>query len=176
MTYNNNLAISGGTDRGSLRLSIGNTQDNGVIPNTEYNRTSIRVNSDMRIWDKFRVAVDANYINSGGTRAQNGSNLSGVMLALMRTPTSYDLGAGYEYPTGANRNYFSAYDNPYWTINNNPFNDNVNRLLGNVTATYNPLEWLAITYRIGSDAYTDERKQIYSIGSNDPANTHGGKI
>ena len=176
MTYNNNLAISGGTDRGSLRLSIGNTQDNGVIPNTEYNRTSIRVNSDMRIWDKFRVAVDANYINSGGTRAQNGSNLSGVMLALMRTPTSYDLGAGYEYPTGANRNYFSAYDNPYWTINNNPFNDNVNRLLGNVTATYNPLEWLAITYRIGSDAYTDERKQIYSIGSNDPANAPGGQI
>ena len=127
MTYNNNLAISGGTDRGSLRLSIGNTQDNGVIPNTEYNRASIRVNSDMRIWDKFRVAVDANYINSGGTRAQNGSNLSGVMLALMRTPTSYDLGAGYEYPTGANRNYFSAYDNPCWTINNNLFSYNVNR-------------------------------------------------
>ena len=31
MTYNNNLAISGGTDRGSLRLSIGNTQDPGQL-------------------------------------------------------------------------------------------------------------------------------------------------
>ena len=176
LTYNNNLAISGGTDRGSLRLSIGNTQDNGVIPTSEYDRTSIRINTDMRIWDKFKIAADANYINSGGTRAQNGSNLSGVMLALMRTPTSYDLGAGYEYPSGANRNYFSAYDNPYWTVNNNPFTDNVNRLVGNFSAIYTPMDWLSVTYRVGTDSYTDERKQIFSIGSNDPANAPGGQI
>lgn len=176
LTYNNNLAISGGTDRGSLRLSIGNTQDNGVIPNSNYDRTSVRVNSDMRIWDKFRIAADGNYINSGGTRSQNGSNLSGVMLSLLRTPVSYDLSSGYEYPTGANRNYFSAYDNPYWTINNNPFTDNVNRLLGNFSAIYTPWDWATVTYRIGTDSYTDERKQIFAIGSNDPANAPGGQI
>ncbi|MBX7047546.1 MAG: SusC/RagA family TonB-linked outer membrane protein [Chitinophagales bacterium] len=176
MTYNNNLSVSGGTDRGSLRLSIGNTQDKGIVPNTEFDRTSVRVNSDMRIYDKLKVAVDANYITSGGTRAQNGSNLSGVMLSLLRTPTSYDLGAGYEYPSGDNRNYFSAYDNPYWTVNNNPYTDNVNRLLSNVSATYTPWTWLNVTYRVGADNYTDLRKQIFSIGSNDPANAPGGQI
>jgi len=176
LTYNNNLSISGGSDRGSLRLSIGNTQDNGVIPTTNYNRTSVRINSDMRIWDKFRIAADANYINSGGTKAQNGSNLSGVMLSLLRAPTSYDLSDGYEYASGANRNYYSAYDNPYWTIYNNPFTDNINRMLGNFSATYTPWEWVNITYRLGADSYTDERKQIFSIGSNDPANAPGGQI
>lgn len=176
LTYNNNLAISGGTDRGSLRLSIGNTQDNGVIPNSNYDRTSVRVNSDMRIWDKFRISADGNYVKSGGTRSQNGSNLSGVMLSLLRAPVSYDLSAGYEYPTGANRTYFSAYDNPYWTAYNNPFTDNVNRLVGNFAAVYTPKEWATITYRIGTDTYTDERKQIFSIGSNDPANAPGGQI
>ena len=176
MTYNNNLAISGGTDRGSLRLSIGNTQDNGIIPNTSFDRNSVRINSDMRIFEKFKIAVDANYINSQGNRAQNGSNLSGVMLSLMRTPSSYDLGAGYEYPSGANRNYFNAYDNPYWTAYNNPYTDNTNRLISNVSAVYTPWNWMTVTYRVGADSYTDLRKQIFSIGSNDPANAPGGQI
>ncbi len=184
-TYNNNLSISGGTDRGSLRLSVGNSQDNGIIPNTTYDRNSVRVNSDMRIWEKFRIAVDANYINSGGTRAQNGSNLSGVMLSLLRSPSSFDLADdpnfnetndGYEFPSGDNRTYFSPYDNPYWTVYNNPFEDNVNRLLSNVSAIYTPADWLSITYRVGADNYTDVRKQIYAIGSNDPANAPGGQI
>lgn len=176
LTYNNNLSISGGNELGSLRLSLGNTQDNGVIPNTQYDRTSVRINSDMHIWDKFRVAADANYINSGGTRAQNGSNLSGVMLSLLRAPTSYDLAAGYEYASGENRNYYSAYDNPYWTVNNNPYSDAVQRLIGNFSAVYDPFDWLNVTYRIGTDSYADQRKQIFSIGSNDPANAPGGQI
>lgn len=176
MTYNNNLSVSGGNDFGSLRLSIGNTQDNGIIPNTNYDRTSIRLNSDMHIWEKFRVSADANYINSGGTRAQNGSNLSGVMLSLLRAPTSFDLSEGYEYPSGANRNYYSAYDNPYWTVYNNPYADNVSRLVGNFSAIYNPLDWVTVTYRVGTDTYSDQRKQIFAIGSNDPVNAPGGQI
>jgi hypothetical protein len=38
--------------------------------------------------------------------------------------------------------------------------------LGNVAATYNPLSWLSATYRVGTDVYTDQRKQVYEIGSN----------
>ncbi|MEZ5013886.1 MAG: SusC/RagA family TonB-linked outer membrane protein [Chitinophagales bacterium] len=176
MTYNNNLAISGGTDRGSLRLSIGNSQDKGIIPNSNFDRTSVRLNSDMKIYEKLRLAVDANYIASGGTRPQNGSNLSGVMLSLMRAPASFDLSAGYEYPSGDNRTYFSAYDNPYWTVYNNPYTDNVNRLISNFSAMYTPWSWLNVTYRLGNDTYTDQRKQIFAIGSNDPANAPGGQI
>lgn len=185
VTYNNNIAISGGTDRGSLRLSIGNSQEKGIVPNSDYGRTSVRINSDVQIWEKLRLSVDANYINSGGSRPQNGSNLSGVMLSLMRTPASYNLADnpdfnyendGYEYPSGDNRNYFGAYDNPYWSAYNNPFNDNVNRMLGNFSLNYTPYSWLNFTYRLGADSYTDERKQIYAIGSNDPANAPGGQI
>lgn len=98
------------------------------------------------------------------------------MLSLMRTPSSYDLGAGYEYPSGANRNYFNAYDNPYWTAYNNPYTDNTNRLISNVSAVYTPWNWMTVTYRVGADSYTDLRKQIFSIGSNDPANAPGGQI
>jgi TonB-linked SusC/RagA family outer membrane protein len=176
LTYNNNISISGGSDKGSMRFSIGSTKDNGVIPNTNYNRTSIRINSDLQVWNKFKITADANYIRSGGNRVQNGNNLSGVMLGLLRAPTSYNLSAGYEYPSGANRNYFANYDNPYWTIYNNPFTDQVNRFIGNFGAIYTPYDWATITYRLGTDSYSDERKQIFAIGSNDPDNAPGGQI
>ncbi len=185
VTYNNNISLSGGTDKASMRLSIGNSKEKGIFPNSDFNRTSVRVNSDVQIYEKLRLSVDANYINSGGSRPQNGSNLSGVMLSLLRTPASYNLADnpdlnyendGYEFPSGDNRNYFGVYDNPYWTVYNNPFTDNVNRLLGNFSLNYNPYSWLTFTYRLGADTYADERTQIYSIGSNDPANAPGGQI
>ena len=61
---------------------------------------------------------------------QNGSNLAGTMLSLMRAPVSYDL-REYQFANGNNRNYFSPYDNPYYTVNKNPFTQNVNRVFGN---------------------------------------------
>jgi len=176
VTYNNNFSISSASENGSLRFSVGNVKETGIIPNSSFNRTSFRLNADGRVNSKFTVGTSVNYVKGGGNFVQNGSNLSGVMLSLMRTPPSYDLAAGFEYPSGANRNYFSSYDNPYWTIYNNPEDNQVNRVIGNAYLTYAPLSWFNVTDRIGTDFYTDYRKQIFSIGSNQPANAPGGQI
>ncbi|MFN5518272.1 MAG: carboxypeptidase-like regulatory domain-containing protein, partial [Bacteroidota bacterium] len=118
VTFNNNFAISGSGQNSSFRLSFGHTNDKGIVPNTEFKRTTIRLNADHKITNYFSAGASINYINSGGLRAQNGSNLSGVMLSLMRAPASYDLSAGYETDAGDNRSYYYIYDNPYWTVYN----------------------------------------------------------
>ena len=101
---------------------------------------SIRVNTDNKLHDKVSISTSLNYIKSGGTKAQNGSNLSGVMLGLTRAPASYDLAGegenGYMLDNGQQRQYFTFYDNPYWTVYQNPFTDNINRFLGNVNLRY----------------------------------------
>ena len=176
VTYNNNFSISSSSENGSLRFSVGSVKESGIIPNSSFKRTSFRLNADARVNSKFTVGTSVNYVKEGGNFVQNGSNLSGVMLSLMRTPPSYDLAAGFEYPSGANRNYFASYDNPYWTVYNNPEDNQVNRIIGNAYFTYTPLTWFNITDRIGTDFYTDYRKQIFSIGSNNPANAPGGQI
>ena len=38
--------------------------------------------------------------------------------------------------------------------------DNVNRIIGNINATLDLTEWLALDYRIGIDTYSDERTEI----------------
>ena len=59
----------------------------------------------------------------------------------------------------------ARYDNPFWTVNENPFTDNVDRLIGNFQLNYVITDWMDIVYRGGSDVYTDTRQQIFSNGS-----------
>lgn len=185
MSMTNNLGVTVNGENTSARFSIGNTQQNGIVPNTAFKRTSIRVNTDSRVTDKLSVGSSVNIINSGGTRAQNGSNLSGVMLGLMRAPADFDLAGGalagendvkYLNADGTQRQFFPIYDNPYWTVNRNPFTDDVNRIIGNLNAQYKPLDWLSVNYRIGTDQYTDSRQQIFAVGSWQPDNSPGGEV
>jgi hypothetical protein len=39
------------------------------------------------------------YLNSGGYRVQQGSNILGLMLGLLRTPPTFDNSNGVEDPT-----------------------------------------------------------------------------
>lgn len=176
-TYNNDIAISGGTEKASVRLSYGNTTQEGVVPNTRFSRNSLRLTGDFKLHEKISVGASGNYIRSGGVKAQNGSNLSGVMLTLTRAPASFDLAGsgpdGYKYSNGAQRQYFFVYDNPYWTAYQNPYTDDINRFLGNFSITYTPLNWLTATYRLGTDVYTDHRKQVFAVGSWDPPEPTG---
>ncbi|WNJ20516.1 SusC/RagA family TonB-linked outer membrane protein [Pontibacter sp. G13] len=180
VSSSSNLSVAGGTENASFRLSLGFLDQTGVVPNTSFNRASIRLASDVKVNDQIKVGATIGYINSGGNRAQNGSNLSGVMLTLSRTPASFNLAGtgeeGYLYPNGQQRQYFFVYDNPYFTAYKNPFTDQVDRLMGNIYAEYKPLDWLSVTYRLGTDTYTDQRNQIWALGAWNPANAPLGEI
>ncbi|MEC8739093.1 MAG: SusC/RagA family TonB-linked outer membrane protein [Bacteroidota bacterium] len=178
VTFTNNLSFSGGNEDASYRMSIGNTAVNGVIPNSEWDRTSLRINSDFKISDKLRVGGGVSYAKTDGTFVQNGSNLSGIMLGLLRTPPSFDLlgsgyGNGYELASGAQHQYFFPYDNPHWTANENTNDNQVDRLIGNINLNYEVNDWLTLNYRLGMDNYTDTRKQIFAVYSWDPPNPTG---
>lgn len=181
MNYTNNVGISVGGDKTTARFSFGNTNQTGNVPNSTFNRTTVRVNTDSKLGNRMMVGSSINLINSGGIRPQNGSNLAGIMLSLMRSPTDFNLGGGqgpknYLNPDGSMYTYYPFYDNPYFSSYENTFKDNVNRMLGNVYLSYSPLDWITATWRIGTDQYTDSRKQLFAIGSNQPDNAPGGEI
>ena len=181
VTQSHNIALDGGNDNTTYRFSYSNLNQTGIVPNSSFTRNSFRVNVDSKLTDQFKVGTSLSYIVSGGDRIQEGSNLSGVMLGLMRTPISFDNSFGassatdsksYLFPSGFQRTYRGVgdglrgyYDNPYWTINNNRYKDQVNRILGNVYASYDVLPWLNITDRVGIDQYSDDRKQNFAIYS-----------
>ena len=168
--YNNQLSIDGGTETTMYRFSISNFNSSGVIPNSKLNRTTVRLASEHKLTDKVKVGTSISYSNTKSTKPQNGSNLSGIMLGLLRMPASYDIN-NYQYDNGNVQTYFGLYDNPLFTAFENPFNDNVNRIFGNTFINADPTKWLNITYKIGIDNYADERKQVYRKSSAGDDNT-----
>ena len=167
MTYNNNLSLSGGNKDANFFLSIGNNSTKGIIPKNTFGKTTIRLSGESCLGKKVTVSASANYIRSGGNRMQQGSNVSGVMVGLLRcTPTfdnanghgkdGYKFADSYMYADGTPRRY-ATYDNPYWTVNKNILTDQVDRVISYMLVKYNPVKDLTVTYRLGDDFYSDRR-------------------
>ena len=166
-TTNTALSVSGGSENTTYYFSVGNLSQKGVVPNNTFGRTSFKVNAETKLTPKLKTGTSMNYIDSRGNFIQQGSNVSGVMLGLLRTPPTFDNAAGYRFPDGTQRNYRNGagYDNPFWTANMNSYKDNISRFIGNVYLNYQPLTWLTFNYKIGTDTYTEKinnRMAIYS--------------
>lgn len=175
-TYDINANVSGGNNFMTYYISGGRLSATGIVPNADFTRTTFRVNTDAKLTDKLSAGISVNFVNSGGTRIQRGSNLNGVMLGLLRTAPTFDSGNGkigqaaaddpsaYVNPDGSQRSYrWGIYDNPYWTVNKNPSEDNVNRVIGNVNVKYDINNWLFASYRLGVDTYSDRRLGAFDI-------------
>lgn len=183
LTQNHNFSLSGGNDITTYRFSFSNLTQDGIIPLSGFQRNTVTLSADTKVSDNIKTGGSITYVNSGGSRIQEGSNLSGVMLGLLRTPNSFDNSYGssdpsnlsaYQFADGTQRSYrgigvagaaYAWYDNPYWTINKNKFKDDVNRIIGNAYITYTPYKWLSITDRIGIDEYSDNRKQDFALNT-----------
>ena len=162
--WRNNVEVTGGDANTSFRLGIGDLRQSGIVPNSDFTRTSVRLTADTKLSNAVKVGGTVNYINSSQLAPQNGSNLAGIMLGLLRTPVDFNLEPAYN-DAGYQRSYFYIYDNPYYTSVENPFTSNVNRVLGNVFFSWDIVENLNFTYRIGVDTYSDDRTQIFAVSS-----------
>ena len=179
MGYKNNISIDGGTELATYRFSASALKAEGVIPKEDYNRKTFNLASTLNPSDKLSITTTLNYIRSENTRIQQGSNTSGLLLGMLRTPVSFDntngLGpeaavndpSSYIFASGRQRNYRGGggYDNPYWVINNALRSENANRTFGSFQLTYNENEWFNIGLNVGADFTSDIRKQNFEIGS-----------
>lgn len=192
------LNISGGTNLATYFFSISNTSQSGVVPNSRFDKTTARANVEFKLASDFRVNTNLQYIHSAGQRTERGNNIGGVMLSLLRTPISFDLGnksngvkdpvndpKAYSFtdPTspllGLQRSYrglsggSAIYDNPFWVVNRNLWQDKTDRVIGNIQFDYEPQNWfgqealgtLGITWRAGGDVYGTNDNQNTAINS-----------
>ncbi|MGD0341336.1 MAG: SusC/RagA family TonB-linked outer membrane protein [Bacteroidales bacterium] len=164
VTTSNSLSLSGGSTTTTYFVSISNESQDGIIPNNTFKRTTFKLSGDTKLFRNLTSSASVTFINSLGNRQQQGSNVSGVMLGLVRTPPTFDNAAGYIFSDGTQRNYRGGggYDNPYWTVNENIYKDNVNRLIGNLSFNYDATSWLNFSYRVGTDWYTYGYKNYFA--------------
>lgn len=56
--HNHNIGINAGSERAKLYASISYLDQDGIIPNTDFSRVNIRMNSDIHITEKLTASTD----------------------------------------------------------------------------------------------------------------------
>lgn len=154
-TNNNNVTISKGGDKGNIYFSLGRSYNAGIVPNTDFERNSIKLAGTYNITSKFSASASFNYINSGGNRAPSGDK--SIFSALAYWPNTYDVN-DYLNADGTYKNILPGFtDNPRYLVERSPRVDKINRYIGDITLNYKINDWLAAKYQVTMDTF-DERR------------------
>jgi len=173
------LSVKGGSQLLLYYLSLGHVKESGIAPGATYERSSAKGVFEFNPHEKLSIRLMPTVAMAKAIRMKKGSLLSGIPLALFRSPNTFDLGNGlsgheaaktpsvYELSNGEQRAYRAngSYDNPFWAINHNPYQDKVVRSIQQMSIDYALGPGLSLTYRIGADHYTDRRKDAFDIYS-----------
>lgn len=161
----NGVSIASGTSDNNFILSVNATNQEGIIPETGFDRYNVQLGGNKKLQNGIDVGGSITYVKSkqrNGTAGNGGS----AMGQITRIPRSYDFGgAPIENELGEPIYYNPPNTHPFWSTQNETFDSNVDRMFGNLTIGYDFADWLNVTYRVTADTYTDRRKQISRIGA-----------
>ncbi|MEM7105805.1 MAG: SusC/RagA family TonB-linked outer membrane protein [Bacteroidota bacterium] len=179
--WQNDLSISGGNEKATYFFSLGRMDQEGIIRNSDYDRTNLRLNNKVFLNEWLNLSSKVGYTNSNSNRIQQSSNTAGLLLGLLRTPPDFDNSdyrgtyynsSGVAFPNRhrAYRRYLGQasnpiYNNPLWTINEQTGSSAVNRFIVTQELNILPTSWLQLTMRGGVDYYNDRRIYLFPIGS-----------
>src|SRR5690606_17295841 len=61
--WTNTIGLSGGSDKGSFRVSFSNTDAKGIVPNNDYKKRIFNVGINHNITEKLKLQLNINYAN-----------------------------------------------------------------------------------------------------------------
>ncbi len=164
---NNFVSMSGGSENSTYMLSLNSLNSTGVVPNTFYNKYSVRFNATTQMSNHFYSAINVNYINTY-SRAESGGQASGsVMDNLNETARDIPIwemknldnkyySMQYLDTAGVERygNYGGYYKNPYWVAKHYDNRNKSDRILGDIVTGFKKGEW-NISDRLAADVSND---------------------
>ncbi len=141
-----NLAFSGGSERMQTYFSYTYTDAEGVVPNNALKRHNAHLRITNKVFDKLTLDTKLNYIREDGANAlsqgESFSNPNRHALRLPRTIRTEDASI-FEFtdPSGSNRQHYwnpgsNGGANPYWTINRNTNQRDVDRIIALASLRY----------------------------------------
>ena len=156
VTYNNNLAISSGSEKGSYYFSVSDLRQTGIVPNTTWGRKSVKLNATKKVSDRFSTSASLTYTNTGGDRGNHGDK--SYMSSMLYMSNSMDM-SNYKDESGAMITH-PWIDNPYYLLEKVKYTDDVNRITGYFDFDFKITDHINLKYRLGNDMYSDSRTYI----------------
>lgn len=163
--YQNSANLAGGDENSNFTAGLSSTIQNGVVRESNYNRHTVNVGGNTKLKNGIKVGGSITY----GKTSQRGSTMGNGGSAfgqISRIPVSYDLIGTPILNAAGQRQYFLGTQNsPLWSVENEFFTSNVDRVFGNLSIGYDFTDWLNVSYRVTGDTYNDIRSQVLRNGS-----------
>ena len=170
---NTSVSIVNGTERSQTRISYANTNNQGLIPNSELIRNSFSIKNTTKLGEKLKFNGKLNYVNQElNNRPQSGETDNSWASAL-KTPVGIGTAQlkdffkfdddGNEYQNLPGNNPLAG--NPYWFANRVSREENRDRIIALASIDYQITKNLSLLLRSGLDTYRDNVTNSFSAGS-----------
>lgn len=149
VTNQTDFSMSSGDEKSTFYVSGQYVNQKGTTPEDKYNRVAVRANGTRNLGNKVDLAFNTSYTQ----HRYNRTTETGSMYdQILQTPSQINLTKYSDWKNDpfANPNgyYNEYYANPYYTLANNRQNLRDDRIIGDVSLKWNPIDWLNFTYRV----------------------------
>jgi len=179
-SWTNTIAISGGGDKGTYRLSVSNLDGKSVLRNSGLTRRTVNFSTGYDISKKLSFSLTANYIDQ---KDQNRPNLSDSplnannILFLAPNIDQATLAPGFDpnnngLETAWNSDSYAT--NPWFVVNQYVNDVSRKRLISALSAKYAFTDYLTLMGRVGYDYSSDRRFSVTPYGTLYSSNGEGG--
>jgi TonB-linked SusC/RagA family outer membrane protein len=185
----NSLSMSGGTDRTTFYLSVGQTNHDGFIvgKNDYLNRSSVRFNGSHTLFENLTVGASGSYVQTKSLGIDRGNSINGIGLGALRAPPEFNAKQYLDTLNGLHRSFRfpnpgascagrtvaacdRGWDNPFFGIQSDKLSGETGRVFGNINAAYLPTVWLSFNWTLGADYNGDDRTFAYDAASSGKVN------
>ncbi|MCC9071792.1 SusC/RagA family TonB-linked outer membrane protein [Flavobacterium sp. F-65] len=183
-TFVNSISLEKSTDRSSLSMSYVNTNQTGILPNSELKKNQLSARFSQKVTDKLTANAYAS-VTLQSTTGRNSTgyndNIMGNFRQWWQTNTDVQAQKDVYFASGGQNVTWNwadptdpaglkpAYwDNPYFTRYQNYSSDDRTRLFGYASLNYEITPWLSALGRVSLDTYKqlqEERRAVGSIAS-----------
>lgn len=172
----NNLSVSGGTGSMNYYLSLGRTDQEGMIRANTFERTNARLNLDNTVNEWIKIGANLGFTNSLNNAPNTGSvpgaafATSGIArLAFVTAPivAPYNNDGSYNIASNnqvgrLNNLQQVGFTNPEFLVNENRISSENNQFQGSFYANWTPLKGLSLRSTYGVDRLQVEDILYYS--------------
>ncbi|HKJ31488.1 MAG TPA: SusC/RagA family TonB-linked outer membrane protein, partial [Balneolales bacterium] len=165
-TMINTIALDGGTDKATVRLSYTNTHQNAIVPNSGLTKQNFDLRGFANLTDKLSIDSKVTYFYQQ-TKHRLAQGTEGIMAYLYTIPRNMDISnlKDYQNPADLTANSWTASGgNPYWVVNHDVNRDYRNRFTGFVKANYNFTSYLSAFIRAGTDQVSQKIETVNQPG------------
>ncbi len=165
-TMINTIALDGGTDKATVRLSYTNTQYNSIIPNSNLSKQNFDLRATANLTNKLSMDSKVTYFYQK-TKNRVDQGTEGIMAYLYPVPRNLVIGdlKNYQNPADLSVNTWSSSGgNPYWIVDHDIDQDYRNRVLGFLKVNYEFTPYLSAFVRVGTDQVSQKIETVNQPG------------